>query len=597
MLSFGITDSHQWIRFSLDNPTSEALLLEVRHFYFPICELYYQDSAGTWVRVPLGYPLDVTDRLIKSHFQVFPLPPGKRTYYIHLQTYSPPVPLFLWEKGAYQVKTVRLKIAYGVYLGFLLFVILYNLFLFVSLKNYIYFHYAVLVFMHICIFLLVMDGMGMYLFQGLDLKMYYVIVPSFTTLVTSSYAILFLDLRKYAPTLARIGWIAFAYLAFYFLAQFYLPYLNRVAMNQINSLLTLFLVMFLGIVGARRGNKVGYYFAAAYLIYFLIVIIEATYIQIGRPDYLIGISHVAIAIFWEIVLLSYALSKRFQWEREESMAAILEAKQQVIEKTRENERIVREQNIRLEEMVNERTLQLRTTNIQLSQSLKTVEEERSKAENLLLNILPQAVAEELKESGRAEPRQFEHVTVLFTDIKNFTESTLAMTPQRLVEDLNECFQAFDAIINRNGLEKIKTIGDSYMAAAGLPKEREDHAIAAIQAAIDINTFLAGWRSRQKKLGRQDWPMRIGIHSGPVIAGVVGAHKFAFDIWGDTVNTAARIEANGQVGKINISAATYELVKDQFRCVPRGQVLVKGKGKLEMYWVEEEEIRGTGEGGN
>ena len=216
-----------------------------------------------------------------------------------------------------------------------------------------------------------------------------------------------------------------------------------------------------------------------------------------------------------------------------------------------------------------------------------MEEEKAKSDALLLNILPKSTAEELKEKGYAEPRYFENVSVLFTDFKDFTSTTTNMTPQRLLEDLNECFKAFDDIVKSLGLEKIKTIGDSYMAAVGLPKESSEHAVLAVKCALQMKEFINDWQESQLKLGRPSWEIRIGIHSGPVVAGVVGYHKFAYDIWGDAVNIAARMENNSAAGKINISDNTYNLVKEYFECSPRGMMEVKGKGEMKMYWVEGE----------
>lgn len=208
--------------------------------------------------------------------------------------------------------------------------------------------------------------------------------------------------------------------------------------------------------------------------------------------------------------------------------------------------------------------------------------ERDRSEALLLNILPSEVAEELKEKGEAEAKLFDEVTVLFTDFKSFTTVSEKLTPQELVGELNECFKAFDEIIGKYNIEKIKTVGDAYLAAAGLPSPNQSHADDMIKAALEIRDFMV---SRRKELGNRTFEMRVGIHSGSVVAGIVGVKKFAYDIWGDTVNTAARMEQNGVPGKVNISHTTYELVKDKFKCEYRGEIDAKNKGKLKMYFVE------------
>ncbi len=214
---------------------------------------------------------------------------------------------------------------------------------------------------------------------------------------------------------------------------------------------------------------------------------------------------------------------------------------------------------------------------QRSNSLLSTEKSRSDA--LLLNILPAEVAEELKESGASAARNYSEVSVLFTDFVNFTGTSERLTPQELVSELNVCFTAFDTIIEKAGLEKIKTIGDAYMAVCGLPINDEQHAAKAIEAAFGIRDFISARRSEGKA-----FEIRIGISSGPAIAGIVGVKKFAYDIWGDTVNTAARMEQNGLSGRINISRSTFELVKDRYACEYRGKVAAKNKGEIDMYFV-------------
>ena len=207
--------------------------------------------------------------------------------------------------------------------------------------------------------------------------------------------------------------------------------------------------------------------------------------------------------------------------------------------------------------------------------------EKKKSEDLLLNILPQEVAQELKEKGKSEAKYYDEVSVLFTDFVNFTEASEKIGVQELLEELNVCFTEFDNIMGKHGLEKIKTIGDAYLAVSGLPTINKDHAKNAIAASQDILKFI----EERKKVSPNALDLRIGIHSGHVIAGIVGVKKFAYDIWGDTVNTAARMEQAGEKGKINISKNTYELVKDNFSTSYRGQISVKGKGEMEMYFIE------------
>jgi len=207
--------------------------------------------------------------------------------------------------------------------------------------------------------------------------------------------------------------------------------------------------------------------------------------------------------------------------------------------------------------------------------------EKEKSDELLLNILPKQVADELKSSGKATAKRYEHVTILFTDFKDFTELASSISPSKLVKELNELFGHFDDIMEIFQIEKIKTIGDAYFAACGSPEKNKDHAFQCVEAAKQMFKYLEE-RNRENEI---QWKMRVGIHSGPVVAGVVGKKKYAYDLFGDTVNTASRMESNGEVGKINISETTYELIKGKYNCFLRGQINAKGKGNLNMYFVE------------
>lgn len=216
-----------------------------------------------------------------------------------------------------------------------------------------------------------------------------------------------------------------------------------------------------------------------------------------------------------------------------------------------------------------------------------IKKEKHRSEELLLNILPEETAEELKNTGQAKAKSFDSVTVLFTDFKDFTKLSEVLTPNQLVNEINECFSAFDRIITKYGIEKIKTIGDAYMAAGGLPTSNQTHPHDVVRAAIEIRDFMMEQKAKKEAKGALFFRIRIGVHTGPVVAGIVGIKKFAYDIWGDTVNTASRMESSGDVGKVNVSGTTYELIKDHFTCTYRGKLAAKNKGEIDMYFVEEE----------
>jgi adenylate cyclase len=220
-------------------------------------------------------------------------------------------------------------------------------------------------------------------------------------------------------------------------------------------------------------------------------------------------------------------------------------------------------------------------------SRAAIQQEKEVSEGLLHNILPKEVAAEIKAKGYADVRDFPNATVLFTDFKGFTALSEKLASAELVAEIDHCFKAFDGIMGKYSIEKIKTIGDAYMAAGGLPDPVKGHPVEVVRAALEMQAFMRSYKAERMAAGRLFFEMRLGIHTGPVIAGIVGVKKYAYDIWGDTVNTASRMESSGEVGKVNISAVTYELVKNEtdLAFVPRGMVQAKGKGEMTMYFVE------------
>jgi adenylate cyclase len=215
---------------------------------------------------------------------------------------------------------------------------------------------------------------------------------------------------------------------------------------------------------------------------------------------------------------------------------------------------------------------------------KEISSEKAKSDNLLLNILPEKVAQELKEKGYATAQRYDMASVLFTDFQGFTKRTALMTPEQVIAELNLCFSKFDEIIKKYNLEKIKTIGDAYMCAGGLPIANQTNPIDAIKAGLEMQKYMQIYKEECIAKGEEYFQCRLGINTGKVVAGVVGTSKFAYDIWGDAVNTASRAESSGEVGKVNITEATYELVKDVFECQYRGELELKGKGLVKMYFV-------------
>jgi len=222
--------------------------------------------------------------------------------------------------------------------------------------------------------------------------------------------------------------------------------------------------------------------------------------------------------------------------------------------------------------------------IELKKLNKSLDISKKETENLLLNILPLKVARELQRAGRTTPEKFESATILFTDFKGFTKLSELFSTEELIAQLDTFFSYFDSIVQLHGIEKIKTIGDAYMCVSGIPESTPDHAVRMVNAALEILDYMRIVNTSTEKDILHSWQIRIGINTGPISAGVVGTKKFCYDIWGDSVNVASRMESSGEPGRINISGSTYELIKDKFQCEHRGKIQAKNKGNIDMYFV-------------
>jgi len=326
------------------------------------------------------------------------------------------------------------------------------------------------------------------------------------------------------------------------------------------------------------------------LLFTVFVFVLTAYLSVMQHLSLSGNATIAIAVAGIAFLgLPVSMSLFLAWsfaavnkELKHNLDQVQELSEKTLQQEQERIRLIESQKEKLETEVAARTAEVVNQKEEIEKQHDELKLEKKRSDDLLLNILPEEIADELKAKGHTDARLFNDVTVLFTDFVDFTKAGERMGPQDLVDELHACFKAFDEIIQQYGIEKIKTIGDAYLAVAGVPKADADHALHVVNAALDIRAFID---KRKKERGDKTFDIRIGIHSGSVVAGIVGIKKFAYDIWGDTVNTAARMEQGSEPGKINISEATYQLVGDKFRCVARGLVEAKNKGELSMYFVE------------
>ncbi len=329
--------------------------------------------------------------------------------------------------------------------------------------------------------------------------------------------------------------------------------------NSIVALAIFFIVIFL----ATRCHRAGFKPARAYLtgnlffcaggaVYGLSLLGVVT----STPVYA---DMVVVGIVFQAIFFSLGVAERMARMR-------ADLNRQAVDKERFERQVVEGQNRLLEERIGKRTAELVA--------------EKEETERLLHNIFPVEVVRELRQNGTAAPRRHNDTTIVFTDFEGFTTTVGTIPARKLVEELDHIFSAFDVIVESHGIEKIKTIGDAYLAASGIPHPRPDHAIACVLAALEMQAFIEA----QNRDNAIKWRMRVGIHSGSVVAGVVGRRKFTYDIWGDTVNIAARMESAAEAGRVNVSAYTYDLIRSDIACEYRGKIAVKGKGKIDMYHV-------------
>lgn len=263
-----------------------------------------------------------------------------------------------------------------------------------------------------------------------------------------------------------------------------------------------------------------------------------------------------------------------------------ELSEQALKQEQEKKEILENKKHFLETEVKERTKEIEIQKQQIQQQQTELLSEKQKSEDLLLNILPKDIADELKETGESKVKQFNNVSILFSDFTNLDSVSKRLNSQDLLDELNYCFKAFDNITTKHQVEKIKTIGYSYMAVSGLPLENENHAKKMIDVALEMCDFIKQYQQERKESDKPYFEIKIGINSGEVVAGIVGIKKFAYDIWGDAVNTASRIKGKSENGKINVTHTTYDLAKEYFDFSYRGELEIKGKGMAKMYFVEQ-----------
>jgi len=572
---FDLPDVNQLRHVLLDTSPWE----KVDFFFVRDGQLISHQRAGTLVPpAERSILISMTPWFSHSGFaEVELLPNAHLTVFAHIMTTEQYRPIqwlrfYAWDAEQVRAGERRDRLFQGIYLGIILFLVVYNLGLFFAIREVSYLYYVV------------METAGALFwggFYGMNCEYLWPRHPMleyFSPWIAfgiSGFAALqffrsYLETRKFFPRAdALLKWTGISAVGFFLvpflilsspgLAVFELPVMA--AWIAVSSAILLGVIVLAYVQHHPLVRNV--IAAGACTIIGAALAVSAAF-GFWTNDFTVHGAQIGSCLSG--IILSIGLGFRFRNLQTELTQQQLAEAQSLSAHEREKRELMEEQSRNLEIKVRERTAELADA--------------QEKSDALLGNIFPQAVIEELKTKGESEPRRYDEVSIIFTDFAGFTETVASIPPKRLVQELDEIFRSFDNLVAQHGLEKIKTIGDAYMAVAGLPVPTADHAVCCVRTALALTEFIET-RNRTSAL---KWRLRAGVHTGAVVAGIVGKHKYAYDVWGDTVNIASRLQSASDLNRVNISAYTYEQVRDHFDCEYRGKLTAKGKGEIDMYYV-------------
>jgi len=579
-----------WLKFNIHNTSNRDGEWVLSFDSWSYVNFYFKDSAAT------DYQQKVTGLLLPFNARDYPkgnnnyilLPVGRdqtieclvRLNVVYSKSDFPPENLrfTIYKRAFLDHYESKVRQYISIFLGIFLVMFFYNLFVCISLKdiNYLYYLVILLMFMYLTSDLSGYNVSILKFIPNFPLFKNYINIINVTTI--SIFSILFsssfLAVPKRYPFWKKVYRVL---LVIFAVDALVLWYDYRVG-TDVSNMVSLVFIATIAIVIFK--SVIDDYPSAIYLLAAITFSILGSFIsifsQLGwipKNDFNLKYA-MPLGNCIEMVLFSFALAYRINLLKKENE----EKQYKIIDQLKENEIFQTKATQELEHKVIERTNQIRIQK-------DIIEAEKEKSESLLLNILPKFTSEELKSTGKATPRLYDSASVMFTDFVLFTGIAEKLSPSELVEDLDYCFSRFDDIINKYGLEKIKTIGDAYMCVGGVPIPNSTHPEDTVRAGLEMQEFMQVWKLEKMEKNQTPYELRVGIHTGPLTAGVVGKKKFAFDIWGSTVNLASRLEASGAPDRVNISGSTYELVKSIIQCEYRGKIPIKNKGELDMYFVE------------
>ncbi|HNR07984.1 MAG TPA: adenylate/guanylate cyclase domain-containing protein [Saprospiraceae bacterium] len=564
--NYGVTRSVIWARLDIRPQAGEEFYLGLGFPNIDTVTLYYP-SGGKYAAKKTGWTFPNASRDLVAPDLVFKLPGQEGDtllpYYLEARGRIVILPIALGTRTTLMESLHTNALYYLFYLGLVSMLFFYNLAIYITSRAKEYLFYSTWVFFATLYFMISKGYTNTMLPESFNALFRHVnIVSSLGGISILLFVQTTLRLKEYMPRVIKYYLALLALYLVIIFASLAKQFQLASNLSQLVLMLTVILGLWSGIVMYRRGHSFARYYMYGFVVTLISMTIYILTFQQVFPFNVFTNNSIVAGSGIEMILFSFGLGAKIKAINDEKQAA----QELAISALKDKEQLIHEQNVMLETKVEERTQELKL--------------EKKKSDDLLLNILPEEVAYELKENGSTEAKNYAEVSVLFTDFVNFTGISEKLSPKELVSELHICFKGIDEIIEKNRMEKIKTIGDAYLAVCGLPNRCETHALNCVHAGFQILEFM---KKRKEEGGL--FEIRIGINSGPVVAGIVGIKKFAYDIWGDTVNTASRLQQNGAPGKINVSGSTYELIKSKYSCTYRGKLAAKNKGSIDMYFVD------------